>query len=182
LDLAPLTVVIGKNGGGKSVLTRLCLLLASGLDSEADAPLDLGAGGINHAARFEDLIYQRSAQPFSLGAEISRNGRTLKFVTTLRHVVERHALGIEAFELYDGGQRVVSLKVARPEDIGYPAGAFFAQFGTNPTEHEVRIEVVGLFPTEIERHPEESKQVQERRDLFERVFSSPSYLGPSLSE
>jgi recombinational DNA repair ATPase RecF len=27
LELAPLTVIIGKNGGGKSVLTRLPLLL-----------------------------------------------------------------------------------------------------------------------------------------------------------
>jgi hypothetical protein len=84
LELAPLTVIIGKNGGGKSVLTRLPLLLASGLDPEAEAPLDLGAGGVSHSARFEDLIYQRSAQPFCLGAEISENGRTLRFVTTLR--------------------------------------------------------------------------------------------------
>ena len=90
LELAPLTVIIGKNGGGKRFSTRLPLLLASGLEAEAEAPLDLNAGGVSHAARYEDLIYQRSAQPFCLGAEISENGRTLRFVTTLRHIVERH--------------------------------------------------------------------------------------------
>jgi recombinational DNA repair ATPase RecF len=88
LDFAPLTVIIGKNGGGKSVLTRLPLLIAGGLAAQAEASLDLTAGGISHAARYEDLIYQRSAQPFSLGAEISDGNRTLRFVTTIRHVAE----------------------------------------------------------------------------------------------
>src|ERR1019366_8920827 len=126
LDLAPLTVIIGKNGGGKSVLTRLPLLLAGGLASQAEAPLDLTAGGVSHGSRFEDLIYQRSAQPFSLGAGISAGGRTLPFVAALPHVVERHSLAVEAFELSDGGQRAVSLKAARPEDIGNPEGTFVA--------------------------------------------------------
>ena len=118
LDLAPLTVVIGKNGGGKSLITRLPLLIASGLSPEADAPLDLMAGGITHAARYEDLIFQRSAQPFSIGAEISDGARTLTFNSKLRHLVERHTLAVEVFELKEDGQNVVSLNVAEPEDIG----------------------------------------------------------------
>jgi predicted ATPase len=182
LELAPLTIIIGKNGGGKSVLTRLPLLLASGLAAQAEGPLDLNAGGVSHAARFEDLIYQRSAQPFCLGAEISGEGRTLRFVTTLRHIVERHELAIEAFELIDGDQRVVNLKAARPEDIGNPTGAFLAQFGADPTEHEVRIRIVGLFPTEIEGYADVSAQLGERRVQFEKAFAAPSYLGPFRSE
>ena len=182
LDLAPLTVIIGKNGGGKSVLTRLPLLLASGLASQAEAPLDLTAGGVSHGSRFEDLIYQRSAQPFSLGGEISEGDRTLRFITTLRHVVERHSLGIEAFELFDCGQRIVSLKAARPEDIGNPEGAFLARFGPDLAECEVRAKVVGLFPTEIDGQVEKSAQVADRRCLFEKAFASPSYLGPFRSE
>src|ERR1017187_8395648 len=124
LDLAPLTVIIGKNGGGESGLTPLPLLLASGLASQAEAPLDPTAGGVSHGSRWQDLIYQRSAQPFSLGGEISAGDRTVRFVTKLRHVVERHSLGIEGFELSDCGQRIVSLKAARPEDIGNPEGTF----------------------------------------------------------
>ena len=182
LELTPLTIIIGKNGGGKSVLTRLPLILASGLASQAESPLDLTAGGVSHGARFEDLIYQRSAQPFSLGAEISESGRTLQFVTTLRHVVERHSLAVEAFELSDGGQRAVSLKAARPEDIGNPEGTFVAQFGPDQAEREVRVKIVGLFPTEIDGDADASTRLRERRSLFEGAFASPSYLGPFRSE
>ncbi|MGA2985470.1 MAG: hypothetical protein ABSG32_16785 [Terriglobia bacterium] len=182
VDLAPLTIIIGKNGGGKSVLTRLPLLLASGLALQAEAPLDLTAGGVSHATRFEDLIYQRSAQPFSLGAEISDGNRTLQFVTTLRHIVERHALGIEAFELSEGQERIVSLTAARPEDIGNPAGLFRAKFGAAEAEHEIRIHLVGLFPTNVDGNAEVSNQLHERRELFEKAFVMPSYLGPFRSE
>jgi predicted ATPase len=182
LELTPLTVIIGKNGGGKSVLTRLPLILASGLASQAESPLDLTAGGISHGARFEDLIYQRSAQPFSLGAEISASGRTLKFVTTLRHVVERHSLAVEAFELSEGGQLTVSLKAARPEDIGNPAGMFVAQFGPDSAERQVRAKIAGLFPTEIDGDADASSRLLECRRLFEGAFASPSYLGPFRSE
>ena len=182
VDLAPLTIIIGKNGSGKSVLTRLPLLLASGLSSRAEAPLDLTAGGISHAARFEDLIYQRSAQPFSLGAEISDGNRSLQFVTTLRHIVESHALGIEAFELSDGQQRIVSLTASRPEDIGNAAGVFRAKFGAEEAEHETRIHLAGLFPTQVEANAAVSSQLCERRELFEKVFTMPSYLGPFRSE
>jgi len=182
VDLSPLTIIIGKNGGGKSVLTRLPLLLASGLGSQADSPLDLTAGGINHGNRFEDLIYQRSAQPFSLGAEISDGNRTLQFVTTLRHIVERHALGIEAFELSEGQQRIVSLTAARPEDIGNPAGTFRAKFGVDGAEREIHIQMIGLFPSHIEEDADVSNRLRERRELFEKVFAGPSYLGPFRSE
>jgi predicted ATPase len=178
LDLAPLTVIIGKNGGGKSVLARLPLLLASGLSSQAEAPLDLYAGGVRHASRFEDIIYQRSAQPFSLGGEISAGDRTLQFVTTLRHVVESRSLGIEAFELSDSGQRILSLKAARPEDIGNRDATFLAQLGPDSGECEVRVTMVGLFPTAVHGREDVSAQVVERRRLFERAFAPPSYLGP----
>jgi hypothetical protein len=96
--------------------------------------------------------------------------------------VERHELGIEAFELFDGERRIVSLKAAQPEDISYPSGIFRAAFGTDPTEEEVRVQIVGLFPTEIAEHDEVSSQIRQRRDMFEKAFTSPSYLGPFRSE
>src|SRR4051812_37171940 len=86
LNLAPLNVIIGRNGSGKSVISRLPLLLASGLKDEAEAPVDLFAGGVLHSSRYEDLIYERSAQPFELGAQIGQGLGSLRFITTLRFV------------------------------------------------------------------------------------------------
>jgi predicted ATPase len=181
LELAPLTVIIGKNGSGKSVLTRLPLLLSSGLGALAESPLDLNAGGIKHATRFEDIIYQRSAQPFTLGAEISDGNRKVRFLTTLRHIVERYSLGIEAFELFDGDQCVVDLAVKSPEDIGNPEGIFSAKFG-NEAAHDVHLKIAGLFPTDIVGNNQLSNQLRETRAFFEKVFTAPSYLGPFRSE
>ena len=140
--------------------------------------MDLTAGGVTHAARFEDLIFQRSAQPFSVGAEISDGTTTLKFITTIRHIAERHALGVEAFDLSEGQRRIVSLRVVRPEDIGDPSGAFLAKIGDDNADHEVRIQMVGLFPAYIDGELSVTLKIAQRRDLFEEAFSYPSYLGP----
>lgn len=184
LELAPLNVIIGRNGSGKSVITRLPLLLSGGLSSRAEAPLDLDAGGVSHAVRFEDLIYQRSSQPFSFGATISDAKDTFRFRTTLRHVAERHILGIEAFELFQNEDLLVRLNVATPEDIGTPAGTFLAEFKENQTPKNVYVSFVGLFPMNVDGVEDEPLlgRLRSARDQFEAVFAAPSYLGPFRSE
>ena len=134
IELAPLTIVIGKNGSGKSVLTRLQLLISGGLWPTSDSVLDLFAGGISRASRYDDLIYQRSAQPFSIGAETSDGQNNLKFVTTVRYVPEIHAPGIEEFELSRNGNRVLRLRLAQPEQLAVRTATFAAQRGEDETE------------------------------------------------
>ena len=182
VELAPLTIIIGKNGSGKSVLTRLPLLIASGLSTSAKAVLDLNAGGVSHAARFEDLIHQRSAQPFTLGAEISDGMRSLSFLTTLRYVVERHSLGIEAFELRDEDGVVVSITASRPEDIGNPEGLFSIRERGAEVAGASEVAFVGLFAQSVTGHVDLSNRISEARNKFAAAFDSPCYLGPFRSE
>lgn len=182
VELAPLTIIIGKNGSGKSVLTRLPLLIASGLSPSANAVLDLGAGGVNHAARFEDLIHQRSAQPFTLGAEISDGRRSLSFVTTMRYVVERHALGIEAFTLSDQDGPIVSIEASRPEDIGNSDGLFTVRLRESEATSTKEVRFVGLFAESVKDNDDLSYRLSEARKEFAAAFDSPCYLGPFRSE
>jgi predicted ATPase len=182
LDLAPLTVIIGKNGGGKSVITRLPLLLAGGLSPQAEAPLDLRAGGVSHAARFEDLIHQRSAYPFSLGAEISDGTRTLLFKSTLRLVVERHALALEEFELTENGQSLVHLTLGETDKIGDRSALFEVRKAGEPEIRLAPLELVGLFPVSIDGDQGVSATLVEARQAFWEAFSTSSYLGPFRSE
>ena len=182
VDLAPLNIIIGKNGSGKSVLTRLPVLLSSGFGLDSEAPLDLMAGGICHATRYEDLIFQRSAQPFTLGAEISDGHESVRFITTLRHVVETHSLGVEAFELFRGNERVVALSVVRPEDIGKPEGAFVLTLQNGAAEQPVQVELRGLFPLRVPQHESLQADLDRARSQFKSAFSTPSYLGPFRSE
>lgn len=178
LPLAPLTIVIGKNGGGKSIITRLPLVLAGGLHSDAEGPLNLEAGGITHAARFEDLIYQRSAQPFSLGADIGDGNTTYSFRSILRHIVETHSLGVEAFQLSRNGQPLVDFQIERPEDLGRAGANFLLRDSNKP----VKPRLVGLFPDAIEGEDELSKELVLARRAFEQALGRPSYLGPFRAE
>lgn len=182
LQLAPLTVVIGKNGGGKSVLMRLPALLAGGLADIGAMPLDLNAGGILHAARFEDLVHQRSAQPFMLGAEgLAADGSVWAFRTTMRHVVESYSLAIEKFELLHNGELELEVSADSPEDVGKPCGSFKVW---NPESSDVVKECQwqGLFPVELPGRPDDEEKLTRVREQFVQAFASPSYLGPFRAE
>ena len=181
LQLAPLTIVIGQNGGGKSVLTRLPLLLSGGLDSQAEAPLDLDAGGIRHAVKFEDLIFQRSSQPFVLGAEIEADGR-YRFATTLRYITEKYVLGIEEFSLFKNDELLLHLQAADPIDITTAAGTFLLDGSWVGDTRQAKAHFTGLFPATLIGLEQVSKNLNSVRAHFETSFSAPSYIGPFRTE
>ena len=182
VNLPPLTLIIGKNGGGKSILTRLPLLIAGGLAQQAESPIDLSAGNVRHAARYEDLVHQRSAQPFMLGAEISDGTTVWQFRTTLRHMVENHALAFEKFELFEGGTALLTLTLATPEDLGRKDGEFALVRHGAPDAAVRGVAFIGLFPRGITDQPEASEVLARVRIGFERAFRAPAYLGPFRSE
>jgi predicted ATPase len=86
VEVAPVTLIIGRNGSGKSAISRLPVLLASGVAQDASDPLDLFAGGVVHAATYQDLAYSRGRLPFTLGAEVSDEFNCVEFETSLRYV------------------------------------------------------------------------------------------------
>jgi predicted ATPase len=182
LELAPITLIIGRNGGGKSILTRLPLLLSSGLSSLAEAPLDLTAGGISHGSRYEDLVYQRSGRGFKLGAEIRVGTRTLTFWTTLIHVIEHHTLALEAFELFEDGRTLIDLTIGSLDLILNPRAPYKLRTANGVNEPNVYVKFVGLFPTHVEGQPDVSLQLSVIRGYFEAAFAPPSYLGPFRME
>jgi predicted ATPase len=182
VELAPLTLVIGRNGGGKSVVTRIPLLIAGGLQAKSRAPLDLQAGGITHGSRFEDLIFQRSSQPFSLGAEILSKDSAIRFSTSLRHISEKHVLGIESFHLYRDGILLLQLDAAAPEDISEREGTFLAKGSLLSQEIKSKVSFDGLFPTLIEGQTEASSSLVKLRAAFEATLEETAYIGPFRSE
>ncbi|RVT91694.1 hypothetical protein EOD42_20425 [Rhodovarius crocodyli] len=181
-ELKPMTVIIGRNGGGKSVLTRLPVLLGGALTSNEYNPVDLAAGGINHGNRYEDLVHLRSAQSFNIGAEgINKDGEILSFTTTMRHIVENYSLGIERFELLRSTGEKILISLTSPEDIGNPKGSYDIIFGDKKFNTESII-WHGLLPFSIPEHDDISRILQVAREQFISAFGKPSYLGPFRSE
>lgn len=59
LELKPITLLLGKNSSGKSVITKLFTLLDNSLSRRIDAPLLLNNYGVELGAEFRDLVYGR---------------------------------------------------------------------------------------------------------------------------
>lgn len=87
LALRPLTVLLGKNNAGKSVLARLPLLLLGGLASEEPEPVPLKIRELEFGGSTLDLIYSRSPHgAFELGGTFVHDGSKLSVQAEVQHV------------------------------------------------------------------------------------------------
>ncbi|MFI9642533.1 DUF3696 domain-containing protein [Micromonospora sp. NPDC051925] len=99
IELAPVTVVLGKNNSGKSVLTRAPLVIATGFGTANTAPLDLDWLLPVPVDGFPDLIFEQSTHGrFTLGAEV--DGPTpFAIAASIRYVDEDRAAYVSSLRL-----------------------------------------------------------------------------------
>ncbi|KAB1947571.1 DUF3696 domain-containing protein [Micromonospora sp. ALFpr18c] len=76
IELAPVTVVLGKNNSGKSVLTRAPLVIATGFNTSGTAPLDLDRLGPDTVDDFRELYHDHlTGRPIKLGLVVEGRSR-----------------------------------------------------------------------------------------------------------
>lgn len=180
--LAPLTILIGRNGSGKSVLSRLPLLLSSAVSSLSDGPIDLTAGGIEHASSYQDLVNQKGALPFSLGMEVSGAEGQFGFETTLRYVNETRSLAIEAIILLKNSKQVLSATISNEDQLtaALPTYVVHAQGERRPGSYQIKFD--GLLPCEESFDGQLRDLVSLLVNNFRLALPQPSYLGPFRAE
>ncbi|MFF3869047.1 DUF3696 domain-containing protein [Micromonospora sp. NPDC001898] len=72
IELAPVTVVLGKNNSGKSVLARAPLVIATGFDTTSTAPLDLDRLGPDIVDDFRELFHDHlTGRPIKIGLTVA---------------------------------------------------------------------------------------------------------------
>lgn len=175
VDLAPVTLIIGRNGSGKSVISRLPLLLASALSREPEGPLNLIAGGVDHAASFQDLVNMRGALPFSVGLEISDGNTVYGFETTLRYVAETKSLSIERFTLNHNDDEIVTIEIANADQLT-AANPIYNLTGFGLGQETQALNFSGLFPAHT--GGEFGTHLLRIHEMFRTALPMPSYLGP----
>lgn len=180
--LAPLNIVIGRNGGGKSVITRLPMLISGGVDSYRDAPLALETDGLVHANRFEDLIYQRSAQPFALGATVSHDDVEYTVRVKLRHIVENYTLVVEEFSATSGDNLILKATIDEPDQLLALSPRYNVSQGDSGESLTTTISFAGIFPFLFDNKKVDKSNLDKVRMLFRDTFESPAYLGPFRRE
>lgn len=168
LNLAPLTVVLGKNNAGKSVLTRLPLLLLGGLISEDPEPVQLAVKGVELGGSTLDLTYGRSPHgAFTVGGRFmdGEANESLDLRAQVQHVTSLGGRGEAEYSFVSSVDMKgsVRLKLEWERSRDYPA----RYIGQGPIRFE------GLLPRDLE--PDGLERWRER---FEDFFDRLSYLGP----
>ncbi|MCW1976108.1 AAA family ATPase [Xanthomonas campestris] len=172
IGITPLTIVIGKNGSGKSVVSRLPVLIAGSMSANVDGILDLNAGGIWHAKSLHDLVHARSALPFSLGATFSDGHLKISFETNLLYVNESKRLAVDRFSAKLNENEIVVAEVADLDQLSHDERQYRIVVGG--VEKVEKVAWHGLIPdlshvfTDVDSHLRKIKA----------ALALPSYLGP----
>lgn len=84
LELAPLTLLVGRNNSGKTSVAELLYRVLAGLAGAGNEALPLTVNGLPAAASFQDFLPARDANAFlELGIEIEAQGRPHRLETVL---------------------------------------------------------------------------------------------------
>jgi len=182
IEIRPLTILIGRNSSGKSVIARLPLLLARALSEQAEGPLELEFNGLNFGKSFLDLIHNRFwAGAISLGASFTKNNEEkYTFKVKLQYFEEPKLFVISRFEMFFFDQHFI-----------------FEWKGKDPVNeankyqlnsHQCQITFQGLFPETIKLDTNRKEIVQwlerfqavlnQTKVEFAHAMKNITYLGP----
>ncbi|MDG4789086.1 AAA family ATPase [Micromonospora sp. WMMD1102] len=148
VELAPVTVVLGKNNSGKSVLTRAPLVLATGFDTSSSAPLDLDRLGPDAVDDFRELYHDHlTLRPITIGLELDGPAR-FRLSADLEYVESIRGALISTLEVgaYGTTARLVSTRLSgagereeTPDIDGIPVRPMPPVRRGEPQQYEIRL-------------------------------------------
>ena len=125
-EIAPLTILVGRNNSGKTALAQALQLLAGGLappDGDALEPLPLESGGLRHGETFEDLVTGRPVHgQLRLSITLAGEGGESSLSTTVRNVVapgRKPERQIADWRLQSGDREIVAERQGFDEAADY---------------------------------------------------------------
>jgi predicted ATPase len=108
LELRPITILIGKNSSGKSVITKLFTLLDNSLSRRINEPLLLNNYGIELGAEFRDLVYGRDVStPISFSVKYNNDAEL--FVKVIQPN-DKHKIEVLEWKFESSGLSIEHIK------------------------------------------------------------------------
>ncbi len=178
-NIAPLTILIGKNGSGKSVLSRLSMLLSDSLhNGERDQPIRLETWGVRHAIEYSDIPHMKTSMPFVLGVEVQDEGDVREFLAQIRYVKEKDRLILESYSILENGDQTLHASISDDDQLLRQSPVYNCTYkGVDRTK-----ELYGFFGL----LPEFTGVLKEEMNLtlegFKSALPPVSYLGPFRTE
>ncbi len=188
IEIRPLTILIGRNNSGKSVITRLPLLIARALSDRAESPLELEFNGLDFGASFLDLIHNRLPHSaVGVGATFSSEGESIKFWAKVQHFYEYKLQVVTHFELKQMGKPKITLSWIGKNPLRQETAYRIEETGQN-----CQASFRGLFPFSIQPVDDSQEQrtgIQKQQALIQQIRNSLAtameditYLGPFREE
>ncbi|MGW0196921.1 DUF3696 domain-containing protein [Nonomuraea sp. NPDC003201] len=169
IELRPITVILGKNNSGKSALTRLPLLLSTGLHTDSELPLDLDQLG-DDPPEFLDLVHERSVhRPLRLEFTAALGSRQTHLSATIQNIAEQHIQLVSEFEIFDEEGHL------RLEWIPEATERTYSVTRDNEEPISEQIHFSGIIPRM--RRNESDRGLGPGYGIT-RAFRPPIYLGP----
>lgn len=178
-NIAPVTILIGRNGGGKSVLSRLSMLLSHSLhNGERDQPLQLVTWGVRHAVGYSDFPHMRTSMPFELGLEVCDGGKKRELFAKIRYIKEKDRLVLESYTVTENGDNVMEASVSDDNELLSQRPCYKCRYrGADKSE-----ELIGFFGLLPECAGSLAAEMHDVLEGFKSALPPVSYLGPFRTE
>lgn len=181
LEIRPLTLLIGRNSSGKSVLARLPLLLRHALSGRAVAPLDLEIEDVSFGGSFVDLVHGRFPHgSVSLGfcVEEERDGRVWDWSFEAQNIDEKKLQILKRLDIHEASNEGLHFEWTGIGDPSQPSYKIHGR-GKTPSGVTEAIEFTGIVPRNTFATDHSTRQTFEVwRYLAEDAFEPIRYLGP----
>jgi hypothetical protein len=186
LEIRPLTLLIGRNSSGKSVLARLPLLLRHALSGQSVAPLDLEVEGVSFGGSFVDLVYGR-ARHGSVGLGFraeNEHGDAYEWWFEVQHFDEARLQVLKRLHIVGGDHGEAHL-VCDLSATTHPSRPLYDIPGVGTYPIDFNGIVTGEFPAPLNRRLEQLGVIPQQLGfligtppLARAAFNPLRYLGP----
>ncbi|MCK5524336.1 MAG: DUF3696 domain-containing protein [Thiomargarita sp.] len=187
IEVKPLTLLIGRNSSGKSVISRLPLLIAHALSERANSPIELELEGLDFGVSFVDLIYNRLPHgAVGIGASfINDEGQTLDFWVKVQHFDEYRLQHISRFELRERGKTKLTLSWIGKEPLDERR-----LYRLEETGQKCQVDFRGFWPDKIQLIDNNKKEslplaaisIKDYQAYLAEGMALMNYLGPFRKE
>jgi len=181
LEIKPLTILIGPNSSGKSVIARLPLLLERGVSGQSSAPLDLEFDSYDFAGVFKELVYNHSPRNhIRLGFSFTNDeSEKWSMAVNIQNFDEYHLQIVEKFELHKD-KKPLFIAQWIGNDPNLEPRKYNISYGADKLERKVPIEFKGLLPfwdQNMVSNEDETKLSKIFKNLLYQKIKV-NYLGP----
>ncbi|WP_229070195.1 DUF3696 domain-containing protein [Actinoplanes sp. DH11] len=177
IELRPITVVLGRNNAGKSALVRAPVILAGGISTDSQEPVDIDMINEDLLESFADLIHGGPVGDPHIGVDVAVQANGLvRLVATVRHLPQQHREVVESLELFDAGT-----SRGRLERIsGIPETGRFPVYQVQLDEQILQsaVEFHGLLPHLLINAPDAGKALMDVGRRLRGNYPVIRYLGP----